>query len=527
MSALPNGRVNSTLRAALHLLAFAAAIALALWRLHPPVMTDDVDAAYVDRVLATVAAEPHPAGSEANDRVRGFLADELRNLGYDVRIQEGELPHWFFRNRIVAIGNIVATLEGSESTGDALLLVSHFDSAGRASHGAGDAGAGVAGVMEAARQFAADPPRNDVVILLTDAEEAGLLGAQLWARTTAPDFMNARAVLNFEGRGTSGPAVLFETSPGDGWLIAQYTAASRYPVGTSLAPAVYALLPNNTDFTVFIDERVDLPGLNYAFVGGYHNYHQPGDRIENLSRVTLFHTVAEAVAVSRQLGDAHLADARADHDAIFFDVVSLAVVRYPEWVRWPILGLVILIAAFGISELERASFWRWSISVGIALGGFIALVASVQLVARFLSHPEAGGQFAVVFAGIFVTAISAGLAVPASPPGRARMLGAATVIFALLSIASAIWLPGASYLPAAMTLAGGIVLWTNRDYLWPLGLVVATIVSAMLVQIAWLAGQALTLELAGVIAAVLGATVLLWLPGTSGIGFRAGGEPRP
>ena len=59
-------------------------------------------------------------------------------------------------------------------------------------------------------------------------------------------------VLNFEARGTTGPAIMFETSRGNADLVGVFAEAAPHPVATSFAVEVYRMLPNDTDFTPFL-----------------------------------------------------------------------------------------------------------------------------------------------------------------------------------------------------------------------------------------------------------------------------------
>ena len=64
-----------------------------------------------------------------------------------------------------------AVLPGETSTGR-IVMFAHYDSV-QVSYGGNDDGAGVSTLLETARVLAAGPrPRNDIVFLFTDAEEA-------------------------------------------------------------------------------------------------------------------------------------------------------------------------------------------------------------------------------------------------------------------------------------------------------------------------------------------------------------------
>ena len=86
---------------------------------------------------------------------------------------------------MAAVANVIATKPGSDSTG-AVLLSAHYDTVA-GSPGAADDGIGVGVLLETARALnTAVAVRNDVVILLTDAEEASALhGAEAFVRERA------------------------------------------------------------------------------------------------------------------------------------------------------------------------------------------------------------------------------------------------------------------------------------------------------------------------------------------------------
>jgi Zn-dependent M28 family amino/carboxypeptidase len=94
------------------------------------------------------------------------------------------------------VDNIVATLPGRDPTG-AVVLVAHYDSVA-AGPGASDDGAAVAAMLETIRAVRVGGPlRNDLVLLIADGEEAGLLGADAFVRSNSLAGQRA-VVLNWE-----------------------------------------------------------------------------------------------------------------------------------------------------------------------------------------------------------------------------------------------------------------------------------------------------------------------------------------
>ena len=120
---------------------------------------------------------PSPIGSSAGDRIRDYLVTEMTKLGMQVQVQTGVGIRSFGHSAVAGrVENIVATLPGRDSTGR-IFLAAHYDST-FGTPGAADDKAAVAAVVETVRALSTGAQlRNDVVVLLTDGEEPGLLGA--------------------------------------------------------------------------------------------------------------------------------------------------------------------------------------------------------------------------------------------------------------------------------------------------------------------------------------------------------------
>ena len=75
--------------------------------------------------------------------------------------------------------------------------------------------------------------KNDLILLFTDAEEAGLLGATAFM-AQHPYAKEVGVALNFEARGSGGPVLMFETSNGNARLIQEFAQSAPYPAANSL-----------------------------------------------------------------------------------------------------------------------------------------------------------------------------------------------------------------------------------------------------------------------------------------------------
>ena len=153
--------------------------------------------------LEEIARAPHPIGSPAHDVLARYLQAELEGLGGTFEEQAASIVEL----RGYEIRNLMVRFPGSDPTGT-ILLATHYDSV-PSGPGVGDAGVSVAALVETARALAADGPlRNDVIVMLTDGEEAGLFGGRAFV-DDHPWAEDVDLVFNFEGRGVSGtPAVV-------------------------------------------------------------------------------------------------------------------------------------------------------------------------------------------------------------------------------------------------------------------------------------------------------------------------------
>ncbi len=295
--------------------------------------------------LVEIARAAHPPGSPEHERVRNLLMDRLRALGLEPEVQTTVVTRTRGSTmRAVTVRNIVARLPGTASTG-AVLATAHYDGRG-ISRAAGDDGSGVVTLLEALRALRTGAPlRNDLIVLLTDAEELGLMGARGFV-SEHPWMADVRVVLSFEMRGGAGPAMMFETGAQNGWIVRQLKAGDPYAYANSMGYEVYKRLPNDTDFTPFKD--AGRQGLNFAGIDRANVYHQAYDAPERFSEATLQHQGYNALGMLRQLGGADLSSVDAP-DAVYFTLPLLGLVVYDaSWVLPITGGLAALLLLTGV-----------------------------------------------------------------------------------------------------------------------------------------------------------------------------------
>ena len=277
--------------------------------------------------------DPTPIGSAGGDEIRDYLVDELSALGLDVEVQKGVGARTFEADTVAGrVENVVVTLPGRDPTGR-VFLAAHYDTT-FGTPGASDDKAAVAAILETARALrSAEKLRNDVVLLLTDGEEPGLLGAESLVEQH-PYGAEGGVVLNWEATGNAGPSVLFETSAGNAALIEEFAASVPHPVGEAAMAELYGLSSQNTDFTVF--EEAGFTGLNFAFIDGRAYYHNPRDTVANFDPASMQHHGANMLALARAFGERDLDRLDSEPNATFFTPLGY-VFTYPRGSsgRWP------------------------------------------------------------------------------------------------------------------------------------------------------------------------------------------------
>lgn len=290
-------------------------------------------ASHIEALAGTIGRRPH--GSPAAARARDYVSGELRALGFDVRVQDVEAVHPE-RGLTARVRNVIARHDGSRPEG--IALVAHYDSRPE-SPGAADDALGVATVIEAARQLIdGGPLAHALYVLITDAEEVGLMGAR--GLVTDPEIAGrVRAFLNFDGTGGAGAPFLIQATGGD--LARAWAAGAAVPDGGSFSGEIYRRLPNDTDFTVLSASGV--PGLNVAAIGDSFAYHSDRDVPERVRTSTLTRSIANTVAIVRRLDGTELV---ATEDAwTFFDLGGVAAVAYgPVWSAIVMIGVAVLAA---------------------------------------------------------------------------------------------------------------------------------------------------------------------------------------
>ncbi len=333
--------------------------------------------------IKVIARAPHPVGSPENARVRDYLIGRMTALGLAPRVQRGQAVERIDREDGGAlfyggyVENIVGVLPGKDPSKPALALMAHYDSVPN-SPGAADDATGVAVALETIRALKAggEAPERDIIVIMTDGEEAGLLGARVFF-AEHPLRERIGLLINMEARGNGGRANMFQTGPGNGEIVAAFARDAYRPISNSLAVFLYENMPNDTDFSVSKEAGVN--GLNFAFIGRQFDYHAPTATIANLDEGSVRHMGRQVLAATRTLGFAPTLPGKAP-DAVYSQTFGDHILAYPAWGGW-ILWLATAALIGGAAwRARRAKGLPWrDLGQGAAAALFLLLMTAVLL----------------------------------------------------------------------------------------------------------------------------------------------------
>ncbi len=401
-------------------MAFVVLVVLLQMRPPSPVSAgapvDVFSSARAMRHVEAIGHAPHPIGTPEHDRVRDYILGELRALGLEPEMQEAAAlnPGQGSAGRVE---NIVARLEGS-GDGGSILVCGHYDSA-PTDPGAGDNGVAVAVMLESLRSLreGREPGSGVVpgvdgrglVFLFSDGEENGLLGSIAFVQEH-PLAAGVEVVLDLDGIGGKGPAILAWTAEGDGWLVPRMAGAyPRMFMASWLNPVLREA--GVTDLDSFA--RAGFAGAHIDNLNGSTAYHTLLDLPENVDEERLQAQGAALASLLDGLGREGPGGARLD-DEVFFRTFDGMVVVYPaSWVI-PLSVLAALAFAgvfFLLQRRGRLTLKGMMHGVLAYLLLFVTMVATAALAWFLLSslHPEArsfsGHDF--YYSGYYIGAVLA------------------------------------------------------------------------------------------------------------------------
>lgn len=325
-----------------------------------PVDAEGFSAARAVEDIEVISKKHHSvAHPEERAEVREYLTGRLQELGADtIRLFKYDSLVGPQNKHVVYTFDAVDVLaefppqKAMEDT-TYLLFVAHYDSRYSQpmpkdtvwSYGAADDGYGVSVILESVSQllkFRQDWNQG-VKVLFTDAEEVGMMGMKAIWENDREVFDNVGFMINLEARGPWGPALLFETCPGNEKIMDLYAKAADYPFTYSLTTVVYSFMPNFTDFTIVKDE---IPGMNFSTIADINHYHTDLDNFSNISAKSIQHYGAQMLPVAAEyLTDPVYADKdylKAENDTVNFTIPVLGLFNFSKSV-YTVINIVVFV----------------------------------------------------------------------------------------------------------------------------------------------------------------------------------------
>ncbi|XP_004535852.1 endoplasmic reticulum metallopeptidase 1 isoform X1 [Ceratitis capitata] len=353
---------------------YLAVVLTQVGRLPTPLTRQD-EAKYPDSYIAERAEQilvnlgrlgPKVVGSEANEiKAVEFLVNELNKvkeqmsdffeLEIDVQVVSGAYIHWTMVNMYQGVQNVVAKLSAkNNATENYLLINAHFDSV-PGSPGAGDDGSMVSTMLEVLRVIVKSngPLEHPIVFLFNGAEENplqashGFITQHKWAK-------NCKALINLDAAGSGGRDLLFQSGPGNPWLMNYYRRVP-HPFAITVAEELFQndFIPSDTDFRIFRDYG-GVPGLDIAYTYNGYVYHTQFDRFNVLTKGSLQNTGDNVLHLARSIANApemeNPSESQTGH-VVFYDFLGWFIIYYSLSTSIIINSVVCVVAfcAIGVS----------------------------------------------------------------------------------------------------------------------------------------------------------------------------------
>ena len=395
----------------------AGLLAYGLWTLPSPKAADyeGFSSARVVEDIAVISKEHHSvAHPEERAKVREYLVERLQGLGADTVKLYGYDSLVGPKNRHVVYtfdaDNILAEFapENASENTPYLMFVAHYDSRYSQpmpkqdtvwSYGAADDGYGVGVTLETVSQLLKHRAdwKQGVKVLFTDAEEVGMYGMTAQWENNKEVFDNVGLMVNIEARGPWGPALLFETCPGNEKIMDLYADASKYHYTYSLTTVVYTFMPNFTDFTIVKDY---IPGMNFSTITDVNHYHTDKDNFSNISEKSIQHYGEQILPIAQEyVTNAEYADKdyfRSEKDTVNFTVPVLGLFNFGKTVYMVINIVVFLLflLVFGLEKVRgRLKSAAGIFKVSTVLLGTAIGVLLVGELAAYVCAAIAGAKF--------------------------------------------------------------------------------------------------------------------------------------
>lgn len=344
---------------------------------------------------------PRPIGSYENDiatvdyllkEIDLIVSRALEQYQVDVELQTatgGFMLDFLDTNFAVAyenITNIIVHVYPKRTTNlDANVLVNcHFDSQPR-TEGASDDAVSCAIMLESMRAITKSPPdtiKQGVVFLFNGAEEGFLMGSHAFVLKHKLS-STIKAFVNLEAAGSGGKEIVFQTGPGQPWLIQTYASHAVYPFASIVGQEIFqsGLIPSETDFRVFRDYG-GMVGIDIAYASNGYVYHTSHDTASIIPDGSLQRGGENVLAVILALSKSPYLIHKEEYKqgkVVFFDLFGWYMVIFPQTMEtWLNYGCVLAAVLYIIVQLQgTVPFVPVKVKTTLTRPTFFSLVVAV------------------------------------------------------------------------------------------------------------------------------------------------------
>ena len=333
-----------------------------------------------DHLRQLTSVGPRPAGSYENEVLAvDFIRRRLEGIqkrahGVHSMLIDVQKPRGSFNLQFVDgltqhyrdITNIIVRLDPAQRAAkDALLVNCHFDSVPQ-SPGASDDAVSCAIMLEVLEVITQtdSPLRNSLIFLFNGAEENmlpashGFITQHKWAQ-------DARAFINLEACGSGGRELVFQSGPGHSWLIEAYANAAPHPFASVIGQEIFqsGVIPGDTDFRIFRDYG-KIPGLDIAYVKNGYIYHTKYDTEDRIPAGSIQRAGDNVLAVVKHLGNSDVLTHTEDSNKgsiVFFDLLGLCLIYYPEWLGI-LINILVIVASVSITANKVINSFQYGVT---------------------------------------------------------------------------------------------------------------------------------------------------------------------
>lgn len=236
-----------------------------------------------------VSFGPRPTGSKNCEDAAEYIHSEFEKLGLNTYIDQWRFP-------LYRCQNVIATLNGTDSSSDAVfLLCAHMDTT-RNSPGANDDGSGVAALMTIANICSKYTFNHTIRFLVTSGEEIGIYGSHDYARKMYEQNENIVAVLNLDTIGNNtkkGGNVVYLLKPDRSDWISSLIDEISQKYYDYIDLSVLPIANRGNDHQSFLNYGFDAVQF-VQLARGEYPLHTPEDTIEKIN-ITYFIRVIKLI----------------------------------------------------------------------------------------------------------------------------------------------------------------------------------------------------------------------------------------